>query len=197
LFAALFLGERIGPRRIAALTLGFSGVLVTAQPWNEVFNWAVLFPLSGAVAYAFGVMVTRGKCSDESALSLQIVHHSLFGLLSLIGLALVIVLPIEEGLRSKFPFLLNGWTSFGAVVALLILWNAIGNFVGALMLTLAYQKNEASGIAPLEYSYLAIAPILDFALWRTLPTASTLLGIALVASAGIFIAIRSRGDESR
>jgi len=192
LFAALFLGERIGPRRIAALTLGFSGVLVTAQPWNEVFNWAVLFPLSGAVAYAFGVMVTRGKCAEESALSLQIVHHGLFGLLCLIGLIAMIALPINPDLRSELPFLLGGWTSFGLVVALLILWNAVGNFVGALMLTLAYQKNEASGIAPLEYSYLAIAPILDFALWRTLPTASTLIGIALVASSGIFIATRSR-----
>ncbi len=190
LFATLFLGERIGPRRIVALVLGFSGVLVTAQPWNEEINLAVLFPLCAAVAYAFGVMVTRGKCSGESALSLQIIHHGLFGMLSLFGLLAVTVLPISAELREELPFLLSGWTSFGIVVALLILWNAVGNFVGALMLTLAYQKNDASGVAPLEYSYLAVAPLLDFVLWRTSPTWSTIIGIVLVASAGVFIAIR-------
>ena len=191
LFATVFLGDKIGPRRIIALILGFSGVLVTAQPWNEAITAAVLFPIGAAVAYALGVMVTRGKCMNESALSLQLVHHGLFGLLSLIGLIAMMTLPIEDTLRAKYSFLLGGWTAFGLGITLLIVWNALGNFIGALMLTLAYQKNEASSIAPLEYSYLAAAPILDFALWQILPTWSTLVGIILVASAGVFIAMRS------
>ncbi len=196
LFAALFLGEAIGPRRIAALVLGFSGVLVTAQPWNEAINAAILFPLCGALAYAGGVMVTRGWCKNESPLSLQVSHHSIFGVFSLIGLIVVLVLKPETGEDGELHFLLGGWSSFGVVVGLLIFGNALGNFVGAFMLTHAYQNNEASGIAPLEYSYLAIAPILDLLIWGALPGWSTLAGIILVASAGVFIAIRSAESDS-
>jgi len=191
LFAALVLGEAIGPRRIAALILGFSGVFVTAQPWNETINAAVLFPFCGALAYAGGVMVTRGRCNTESALSLQIAHHSLFGLLSLIGLTVVLIVKPDTGPEGELSFLLGGWRSFGLVVAMLIFANVLTNFVGAFMLTHAYQNNEASSIAPLEYSYLAVAPILDLLIWRALPTWSTLTGIILVTSSGIFIAIRS------
>jgi len=191
LFAALFLGESIGPRRIAALVLGFSGVLVTAQPWNEALNLAILFPLFGALAYALGVMVTRGRCNHESALSLQIVHHTMFGLFSLVGLIAMLTLQVDGELRAEYPFLLGGWSAFGIAIGGLIILNAATNFIGAFMLTYAYQNNEASGIAPLEYSYLAVAPILDLLLWGTLPGWSTLAGIILVASAGIFIAIRS------
>lgn len=192
LFAAVFLGEKIGPRRIAALILGFSGVLVTAQPWKEAANIAVLFPLCAALCYALGVMVTRGRCQQESPLTLQVVHHSMFGVISLIGLITMILLPIGTQVRADYPFLLGGWTSIGAVVGLLIVANAATNFVGALMLTHAYQTNEASDIAPLEYSYLAIAPILDLVLWQTMPGWSTLAGIVLVASSGVFIALRNR-----
>ena len=195
LFAALFLGERIGPRRIAALVLGFSGVLVTAQPWNEAFSAAILFPLGAALCYAFGVMTTRGRCSQESALTLQLGHHGLFGLLSLVGLLVIPALGIAQETRAAYPFLLGGWSGFGMIVGLLILGNALTNFIGALMLTHAYQTNESSGIAPLEYSYLAIAPILDLLIWGTAPTGTTLLGIALVAGAGVFIAIRSAPPE--
>lgn len=191
LFAAVFLGETIGPRRIVALILGFSGVLVTAQPWNEALDLAILFPLFGALAYALGVMVTRGRCNHESALSLQIVHHSMFGLLSLIGLIAMVLLPVNDGLRADYPFLLGGLSTFGIAIGLLIILNALTNFIGAFMLTYAYQNNEASGIAPLEYSYLAVAPILDLLLWQTLPQWSTLAGMFLVASAGVFIAMRS------
>ncbi len=192
IFATLFLNEKVGPRRIAALILGFSGVLVTAQPWNETFSPAILFPLSAAVAYALGVMVTRGKCSGENALSLQLVHHTLFGLLSIAGLILVSTLPLDPALRADYPFLLGGWTAIGLIAALLIIWNAVGNFAGSLMLTHAYQKNEASGIAPLEYSYLAVAPVLDLILWGSTPSMTTILGIILVAGSGVFIMIRSR-----
>ena len=196
LFSALFLGERIGPRRIAALALGFSGVLVTAQPWQEQIDLAILFPLVAAIAYALGVIVTRGKCGEESPLSLQIVHHSLLGILSCIGLAVVWALPIAEESRAAWPFMLSTWTGVGLMVGLLVIGNAIGNFAGALMLTIAYQRNEASGIAPLEYSYLAMAPLLDLAIWGKVPGAATLIGIALVAGAGVFIALRE-GSRAR
>ena len=191
LFAALFLGEKIGPRRIAALILGFSGVLVTAQPWRDGLDPAILFPLGAAICYAFGVMVTRGKCSQESAISLQVVHHSVFGILSLAGFVFVAALPIGVEAREANPYLLGGWSAFGLIVGLLIIGNAVANLVGALMLTHAYQTNESSGIAPLEYSYLAFAPLLDMAIWGDAPELSTLIGIALVAGSGVFIAIRS------
>ena len=190
LFAALFLKERIGARRLAALVLGFSGVLVTSQPWNEALDPAILFPLAAAFCYGLGVMVTRARLADESAVALQIVHHTLFGVLSILGLAVVALLPLEASTRESFPFLLTTWTALSAGAWLLVIANAVGNFVGALMLTHAYQRHPSSEVAPLEYSYLAVAPMLDLAIWQRVPGIETLIGIALVAAAGVFIARR-------
>lgn len=197
LFATLFLGERIGPRRIAALVLGFSGVLVTAQPWTETASLAILFPFAAAVCYAFGVMVTRGRCHMESALTLQVLHHGFFGVVSLVGLAAMLSLPVDPALQADWPFLLGGWSAFGLAVGALIVLNALTNFIGAFMLTHAYQRNEASLIAPLEYSYLAFAPLLDLAIWGTAPTLATLAGIVLVAGSGVFIAMREGSAPQR
>ena len=37
--AALFLRESIGPHRLAALVIGFAGVLIAMAPSGEAFNW--------------------------------------------------------------------------------------------------------------------------------------------------------------
>jgi len=39
------LGEKVGPKRFAAVAVGFAGVLVILQPWNERFDWHVIYSL--------------------------------------------------------------------------------------------------------------------------------------------------------
>jgi hypothetical protein len=54
----------------------------------------------------------------------------------------------------------------------------------------AYQIEDASRIAPFEYSYLMLMPIYDVVLWGNWPQPLTLVGMALICGAGVFVAWR-------
>jgi drug/metabolite transporter (DMT)-like permease len=67
---------------------------------------------------------------------------------------------------------------------------AVTHMIGAIILTRVYQTSDSSRIAPLEYSYLAIVPVLDLVIWRVAPSGTTILGMILIALAGAFVAWR-------
>ena len=72
LFAALFIGERVGVTGWVAVLLGFVGVLLILKPQGVDFNLYALLPLNSAVLYAFAMILTRTKCRDESPLVLSL-----------------------------------------------------------------------------------------------------------------------------
>lgn len=194
LLAALLLREPIGWRRIVAVFLGFAGVLFILRPWDEAWRPWVLMPIAAAFCYALGVVVTRRYRRTHSPLQLGWVQNVLYTVIGLAGIMLVPNLPVHAS-RDAVPFLLSGWNPIGALAIALILSTAISHLVGMLCSIRAYQSEEVSRLAPFEYSYLAIIPFFDFLGWAVLPDPLTLLGIALIASGGIFVAMR--GNKGR
>ena len=67
-FAALLLGEPIGPRRVIAVLVGFVGVLIIVRPGTEGWNPIALAPVAAAACYALGVVMTRWRCRDQPGL---------------------------------------------------------------------------------------------------------------------------------
>ncbi|MEM8664839.1 MAG: EamA family transporter, partial [Pseudomonadota bacterium] len=57
--AAIFLGETIGWRRVAAVVVGFLGVLIVMRPGFGGFQPAMLFALGAAAASAALMTITR------------------------------------------------------------------------------------------------------------------------------------------
>ena len=68
--AVLFLGETIRMRRIAATIVGFAGVLIVAQPWNQALSWGQLFPLSAAVMMAVAFLIVKDLTKTETTIRL-------------------------------------------------------------------------------------------------------------------------------
>ena len=54
----------------------------------------------------------------------------------------------------------------------------------------AYQMADATLVAPIEYSYLVFAVIIDFVIWALLPSGITITGMILVVGSGLFITLR-------
>jgi drug/metabolite transporter (DMT)-like permease len=190
LLSAVFTGERIGPRRIVALLLGFAGVLVIIQPWGDGLQLALLLPLAAAISYALAIVITRARCVEDSAVALSLVQNVVF---AQIGLAALIILDITAPSESRvagYPFLFAGWGPAPLLVWAMIMATAVTHMIGAIILTRVYQTSDSSRIAPLEYSYLAIVPVLDLVIWRVVPSGTTILGMILIALAGAFVAWR-------
>ena len=190
LLSALFTGERIGPRRIVALLLGFAGVLVIIQPWGDQLQLTLLLPLAAALSYALAIVITRARCVEDSAVALSLVQNVVFAQIGLAALIILDIMAPSENRVAGFPFLFEGWTSAPLFVWAMIMATAVTHMIGAIILTRVYQVSDSSRIAPLEYSYLAIVPVLDLVIWQVPPSGTTILGMILIALAGAFVAWR-------
>lgn len=188
--AALLLGEPIGPRRIVAVLVGFLGVLVIVQPGVEGWRPVALMPVAAAACYALAVVMTRWRCKNEPGFSLTFTHNLLYVGLGLLGVALLPLAPIEASVRADWSFLLEGWLPLSLFAVSLLVATAATHVVGMLASVAAYRDEEASKIAPFEYAYLAMMPVLDLVIWGLAPSPSTLIGMALIIASGTFVAWR-------
>jgi drug/metabolite transporter (DMT)-like permease len=79
------------------------------------------------------------------------------------------------------------WVGIRGEDALLLCALAVTGFIGQLAITEAFNKGEASSIAPFEYSGLAWALGLDWVLWSTLPDRYTIIGASIIIASGIYL----------
>lgn len=185
LFSGIFIGERVGVIGWLAIGLGFAGVLVMLRPDTESFNIFVLFPLLAAILYALAMILTRTKCRKESPLVLSAALNAMFiviGGIASIGLA---VAGLSTAAISKNVFLLGGWVGLGAkeLIALAVLAAAI--LIGSIGAAIAYQSASSSTVATFDYSYLAFSVMWGAVFFTEAPDALTMLGIVMIAIAGM------------
>jgi drug/metabolite transporter (DMT)-like permease len=69
-FAALILGERIGPQRALAIIVGFAGVLVMLRPGIAAVSPAALAVLAAALAYAFAHTLTKRLSGTDTPMAI-------------------------------------------------------------------------------------------------------------------------------
>ena len=190
LITAFALGEKIGPIRVIAVSLGFLGILLVLNEGLIDLNIISFLPVFGGVFYAFAAVATRQLCEGESTLSLLtmlLVLQFLFGLGALIylGMAGGDVAPGADG------FLTRPWTWSLAAALPWIIIQAVGSILGIGLIFKAYQIGQASYVAVFEYSAFIFGP---FFAWLFIGQQIQLLqvaGIACIAAAGVLIARRT------
>jgi len=190
LFAAIILKEKIGRWRISSIFLGFLGVLYIIQPGTSGMQAILFLPVLAGASYALAVVITRGYCADHPALSLTIIHNAFYALIGALMITVIPIFPIEIDIRVSNPFVLSGWVQLTSMILFLIGITSIAHIVAMTASIRAYQSTESSFVAPLEYTYLVFALIIDYTVWKTLPNAQGLIGVTLVIGAGVMIAIR-------
>src|SRR4051794_22205548 len=168
LFATLWLKERIGAVRGTALIVGFCGVLLVAAPGADTFRIGALFALTNAVLYGSVTAAVRGMTKTESAETLTLYQ------LTLLTAFFTLLLPL-------------GWINPTPVDAAWIVFNGVSNAVGQYWWTRALHLAPASAVAPFYYLSLIWASILGFAVWGEIPTASLIIGSAVVVASGLFL----------
>jgi drug/metabolite transporter (DMT)-like permease len=72
IFGAIFLGEKIGPRRAVAAVVGLAGVIVMQRPGFGTFQIASLLPLAAALGYAALHVMTRKIGGTEKAATMAV-----------------------------------------------------------------------------------------------------------------------------
>lgn len=165
--AALFLGEAIGPRRLAGIAVALVGAMIIIRPGLGVFQPAALLPLAGAFTYAAGALLTRMARADSVATS--VMWSAVVGSL-LTSLAVPFVWqPIAPSDLWAF--------------ALLGIFGTLSQY----LLVRAFSVAEAGALAPFGYTGLIWAGLWGWLLFGQLPDLFTVAGAALIVAAGLYV----------
>lgn len=174
LLAIPMLGETVGIRRIIAVCVGFSGVLVVTQPWGAQWHPAMFLSIAGVFVAAIYFVLTRMLAGTESNATQQIWAS---------GAATIVLLP----------FVLNAWVWPEGAQAWII-FCGIGFFgaSGHIIATTAHRWADASLLAPLFYTQILFAALAGIFVFGTWPTVYTLGGGAIIIASGLYIWARER-----
>ena len=181
--AALFLGERIGIRRIIGIAVALAGALIIIRPGAGVLHPAAVLPLIGAFSYAAGAVMTRMVRGDSTATSILWSTG-----VATIGASLVapfVWQPIQPG---------DLW-AFAAM-------GVFGTAAQALLIR-AFSLAEAAAVAPFGYTGLIWAGLWGWLFFGVVPDLWTFVGAAIIVAAGLYVwareaqAARSAQREAR
>lgn len=167
------LGEHIGPRRWAAIFIGFIGVLIVIRPGLGLVHWAAGLSLTTALCGALYQITTRKLAGVDRAVTTQF-YSALIGA--------VVITPLV-------PFIWQTPDLTG--IALMVLLGALGGF-GHWMLILAHRLAPAPILAPFLYIQLLPMILLGYIVFSDLPDLWTLIGAGVVLSSGLYLLYRER-----
>lgn len=181
-----FLGEKVGPRRWAAVAVGFIGVIVMLRPGAGVIQPAAILVLISSFLYALGYVLTRRMRASESAISLTVWSQIGFILLSLI-IGFFVGDGRYEHSTETWGFLLRAWTWPSLQDWGLMALSGVVTTLGSIMITQAFRIAEAGLVAPMEYIGMPLAILWGALIFGTWPDATSWLGMALICGAGLYI----------
>ena len=174
LLAGPMLSERVGPRRLAAIGVGFVGVLIITRPGLGGMHPAALLCVIAAVCYALYGISTRVLAAHDS--SATTMFYS--------GIAGVVLMT---------PALPAIWTTPPSplVWGVMLLMGAFGA-LGHWLLILAHARAPAPLLAPFIYTQIVWMLALGYAIFGDLPDRWTLIGAAVVIASGLYLLYRER-----
>lgn len=177
--AAIFLGERVSLGRWLIILSGFAGVIIISNPFNESASWAVIFPITCAFFVALRDIAIRYVPNNIP--SLQVAFTNAW------------VVMLGGGLMSVF----QGWGSADLSWYLWFLALAIAIFGGYYFYIEGTRRGELSFIGPFKYVSVLLAILFGYLLWGETPSASMLLGAAIIVLSGVLLLTGEKRKASR
>ena len=166
--SVIFLGERLGVHRVAAVLVGFAGVLMIVQPGFSDTDPYLLLPLGAAAILSVYFLLTRTLSGADDAAS------TLFNTTAVGAVVLTLVVPFVWEWPTPVEF---------AMMALVGLLGAMGHFC----LVQGFSHASASVLSPVLYSQVLFASVFSLVLLGDPLRPSLIAGAALLVASGIYI----------
>ena len=169
--AALYFREAVGPRRWAAVAVGFLGAVIILRPGSGVVSLPAIWAVFSSALWALSLLMAKHLAKYDTSLTI-----SFYQPLTTAPIALLLAVP---GWIWPEPAVLATLFGMGLVAA-------AGNFCYIHALRLA----EASLIMPADYVRLIWMAGWGFLFFAEIPPAATWLGAALSVGSTLFITWR-------
>jgi drug/metabolite transporter (DMT)-like permease len=172
LVSVIFLKEKVGLRRTAAILAGFIGVLLIVRPLPSTFTIYEVLALGIVFILAFRDLITK-----------RIPAHIPTFIIALANACFVALGGIVFGLYQGFQKV-ELW-QFGLLCAAAILLAT-----GYMFMVATLRLGDLSATAPFRYSNVLFAIILGMVVFSEYPDAVSYVGMVLIIAAGIYAAHR-------
>ncbi|SET21739.1 DMT family transporter [Oceanicella actignis] len=165
-------GERVGPRRWAAVLTGFAGALIILRPGFAAPEPAMLVALGSSLLFASALSTARGLAQADGPVSTYVSSVAATALV-----ALPAALPVW-----RLP---EGGAAWAALATLV----AAGAARGVADIQ-AYRHGEASVVGVVAYLRLVLIGGAGYLMFSEIPDAATVAGGAVIVGATLYIAQR-------
>ena len=172
--AAIFLGETIGPRSVAASMLGLVGVIVIVAgklggAYDREALWAIGAVFLSAVCYAYNLILARRQAKMAEPLEIAFFQNFFVAAIFALGAPWLAVLP-------------------GSGHAPAIFGAAILAITSLLLLSWAYARAETQILATTEYTGFLWAMLFGWVFFHEPVTWPTVAGAVLIVAACLIVA---------
>lgn len=174
LAGALVLREPVGWRRLAAILVGFAGVLLIVKPGTEGFNAYSLVAVLAVCLVTARDLFTRQFSSEVPSM------------------AVAVITAATVGAFGGLLMLWQGWEPVTPRAAGLVAGAALFIIGGYLFSIMVMRVGEIGFVAPFRYTALIWALLLGWFVFGDWPLPSTLVGSAIVVATGVFTLLRER-----
>lgn len=171
ILAVLLLGERIGPRRIAALAVGMIGVAIILRPGAAAFDPAAFFPIFSAFTFGLVIITSKLLASRDSP--------------EAIGFYLALyMIPISFA-PALFVWDWPDWRNLGWLLG--IGAAAAGNMY---CISRALRLGDASQTAPYDFARLPFVALVGYLFFAQGLTLWVWIGAAVIMASVLYVTWR-------
>ena len=171
------LKEKIGPRRLIAVIIGFIGVLIVSRPGTIHFTFSLFLLFFGAIILAINIILIRRYGSKQSSIAFAF-YAVLTGLIVSALILTQFYVPLKN--NDIYIFLLCGLIAG----------------VGLLCISSASKILESSVFAPLQYFQLIAGFVFGYLFFKDMPDIYEVMGSIVILMSGLFIMYRDHKISS-
>ncbi len=168
-----FLKEPVGLIRLSAALVGFLGVLLIAQPENDVTLPQILIGLIAGFLNGGTAICLRWLGNTESTATTNF-YFLFYGV---IGTALAMPFMGSVPTIETSPWILG---------------IGIAGLLSLLLKTQGFRLGPASLISPISYTLMIWALLFDYFIWHTTPSLPVITGAVIIISSNVFILWREQ-----
>jgi len=182
LLGKFILSEEVGPRRLTACLVGFTGTMMVIQPSFVAIGWPALWPLVVAFSFSLFMLVTRQIAKAVDPIGLQAIS----GVIACAILVPPLILFQDKGIQ-PISLIWPTFTQFWILGAIGILGTS-----AHLLMTWALRLAPSATLAPMQYLEIPVATLLGWLIFADLPNRLATVGIIVTIVAGLYIILKER-----
>jgi len=178
ILSVIFLGEKIGYRRIIAIVFGFMGVVIILQPNQNIFSNYSFLPLIASLFLSFAVITLKKILKTNNNILSVWIFTMMCTFISLC-------------------FYNDNWIWPNKLDLLFMVSSGILGFIAQICLTKSFQLADASLLAPLDFSSVIWSFFLGYLFFNEIVTTNILIGGSIVLISVGYIFYRERVLKKR